>query len=54
MSEKQKLKLAHGNVKCNCGHTKKDHFRGGACHSSGHPKRALAVVLGTTLMICGF
>jgi hypothetical protein len=26
------------NVKCNCGHTIKDHYRGGWCHSSGHPK----------------
>jgi hypothetical protein len=26
------------NVKCNCGHTVKDHYRGGWCHSSGHPK----------------
>ncbi len=24
------------NVKCNCGHTIKDHYRGGWCHSSGH------------------
>jgi hypothetical protein len=26
------------NVKCNCGHTVKDHWHGGWCHSSGHPK----------------
>lgn len=26
------------NVKCNCGHYLKDHYRGGWCHSSGHPK----------------
>ena len=26
------------NVKCDCGHTIKDHFNGGWCHSSGHPK----------------
>lgn len=26
------------NVKCNCGHTIKDHYKGGWCHSSGHPK----------------
>jgi hypothetical protein len=26
------------NVKCNCGHTIKDHWHGGWCHSSGHPK----------------
>lgn len=25
-------------VKCNCGHFKKDHYRGGFCHSSAHPK----------------
>jgi hypothetical protein len=25
------------NVKCNCGHTIKDHYNGGWCHSSGHP-----------------
>jgi hypothetical protein len=25
------------NVKCDCGHTIKDHYRGGWCHSSGHP-----------------
>ena len=28
----------HGNVKRDCGHTKKDHYQGGWCHSSGHPK----------------
>lgn len=27
------------NVKCNCGHTSKDHYQGhGWCHSSGHSK----------------
>ena len=26
------------NVKCNCGHTIKDHYRGGWCHSGSHPK----------------
>ena len=26
------------NDKCDCGHTIKDHFQGGWCHSSGHPK----------------
>ncbi len=26
------------NVKCNCGHTIKDHFKGGWCHSKDHPK----------------
>ena len=25
------------NVKCTCGHTIKDHWKGGWCHSSGHP-----------------
>ena len=24
------------NVKCNCGHTIKDHYKGGWCHGSGH------------------
>lgn len=24
------------NVKCNCGHTLKDHYQGGWCHSAGH------------------
>jgi hypothetical protein len=28
------------NVKCDCGHTIKDHFQGGWCHSSGHPKES--------------
>ena len=29
----------HGNIKCDCGHTQKDHYRGeGWCHSSGHPE----------------
>lgn len=29
----------HGNVKCDCGHTQKDHYRGtGWCHHSQHPK----------------
>ena len=28
----------HGNVKCDCGHTQKDHYRGeGWCHDSSHP-----------------
>ena len=36
---KVKAKLnVPSNVKCNCGHTKKDHYNGGWCHSSGHPK----------------
>ena len=26
------------NVKCNCGHTIKDHYRGGWCHSGSHPQ----------------
>ena len=26
------------NVKCNCGHTIKDHYNGGWCHSGSHPK----------------
>lgn len=29
----------NGNVKCDCGHTKKDHYLGeGQCHDSGHPR----------------
>ena len=29
----------HGNIKCNCGHPQKDHYRGeGWCHHSEHPK----------------
>ena len=28
----------HGNIKCDCGHTQKDHYQGGWCHSSGHPQ----------------
>jgi len=29
----------NGNVKCDCGHTKKDHYLGeGFCHDSTHPK----------------
>lgn len=29
----------HGNIKCNCGHTAKDHHNGeGWCHSKGHPR----------------
>jgi hypothetical protein len=26
------------NVKCDCGHIIQDHYMGGWCHSSGHPK----------------
>ena len=27
----------HGNIKCDCGHTQKDHFQGnGYCHHSEH------------------
>lgn len=26
------------NVKCTCGHLMKDHYKGGWCHSSGHPE----------------
>lgn len=30
----------HGNVKCDCGHTQKDHFQGvGLCHHSKHKQR---------------
>lgn len=41
--ELSKIKLKKGtvippNVKCDCGHYKKDHYQGGWCHSSGHPK----------------
>lgn len=29
----------HGNIKCDCGHTQKDHYNGvGFCHDSEHPK----------------
>lgn len=36
---KVKAKLyVPSNVKCNCGHTKKDHYKGGWCHSSSHPE----------------
>lgn len=35
---KEKIKI-HANVKCNCGHTAKDHYNGqGWCHSFGHPR----------------
>lgn len=27
------------NVKCNCGHTRKHHYKGGWCHGKGHPKQ---------------
>ena len=34
---KSQLRLYHGNVKCDCGHTSKDHYlREGACHDSSH------------------
>lgn len=26
------------NVNYNCGHTIKDHYKGGCCHSGSHPK----------------
>jgi len=27
----------HGNIKCDCGHTQKDHHQGtGSCHDSTH------------------
>lgn len=30
----------HGNIKCDCGHTQKDHFSGeGFCHHSKHKKK---------------
>lgn len=32
------MKKIHGNVKCDCGHTLKEHYQGGWCHSSEHPK----------------
>jgi hypothetical protein len=33
------MSKVHGNVKCDCGHPKKDHYRGeGCCHDSTHPK----------------
>lgn len=36
---KVKAKLdVPSNIKCNCGHTKKDHHKGGWCHSSSHPR----------------
>jgi len=29
----------HGNIKCDCGHTKKDHYQdNGWCHHSAHPE----------------
>jgi hypothetical protein len=35
----QRKARPHGNIKCNCGHTAKDHHNGeGWCHSKGHPK----------------
>ncbi len=27
------------NVKCNCGHTRKHHYKGGWCHSRNHPEQ---------------
>lgn len=34
------IKKLHGNIKCDCGHTQKDHYQGeGWCHHSKH-KRA--------------
>lgn len=31
------MKNIHGNVKCDCGHPKKDHYQnGGYCHHSTH------------------
>lgn len=34
---KSKKKWFHGNIKCDCGHTKKDHYNGeGFCHDSTH------------------
>lgn len=32
-------KKPHGNIKCDCGHTQKDHYLGGGfCHDSKHPR----------------
>ena len=33
----QKEKIP-ANVKCNCGHTAKHHYKGGWCHSGDHPQ----------------
>jgi hypothetical protein len=31
------MKTIHGNVKCDCGHTQKDHYNNiGFCHDSTH------------------
>ena len=36
---KKNKKKIHGNIKCDCGHTAKDHYGGwGWCHDSTHPK----------------
>lgn len=33
------MKRIHGNVKCDCGHTQKDHYQnGGWCHHTQHKK----------------
>jgi hypothetical protein len=36
MKRSKKIKRPHGNIKCDCGHPRKDHYNGGWCHDSSH------------------
>jgi hypothetical protein len=36
----KELQNVHGNVKCDCGHRRKDHYQNsGFCHHSKHPNQ---------------